>query len=175
MSDTSQGPGWWQASDGKWYSPEQVPAGTPPADQASAFDAGGPAGTAPPGWGGPSDGGGPGGYQAPQPGYGPPGAYGAAPTYGPPGGSYGYPIGQQFSNGIGTAAMVLGIIAVVLFWFIGVSWILALLAVTFGGVGLSKANKQEANNRGMAIAGLVCGSLVIAFWVVVFIVAAATN
>jgi uncharacterized RDD family membrane protein YckC len=22
MSDTSQGPGWWQASDGKWYPPE---------------------------------------------------------------------------------------------------------------------------------------------------------
>lgn len=25
MSDTSQGPGWWQASDGKWYPPEQAP------------------------------------------------------------------------------------------------------------------------------------------------------
>ena len=25
MSDVSQGPGWWQASDGKWYSPEQAP------------------------------------------------------------------------------------------------------------------------------------------------------
>lgn len=25
MSDTSQGPGWWQASDGKWYPPEQQP------------------------------------------------------------------------------------------------------------------------------------------------------
>ena len=23
MSSVSQGPGWWQASDGKWYSPEQ--------------------------------------------------------------------------------------------------------------------------------------------------------
>ncbi|MGI9602872.1 MAG: hypothetical protein ACR2QE_13385, partial [Acidimicrobiales bacterium] len=29
MSDSSQGPGWWQASDGKWYPPEQQPA-TPP-------------------------------------------------------------------------------------------------------------------------------------------------
>lgn len=26
MSDVSQGPGWWQASDGKWYPPEQTPA-----------------------------------------------------------------------------------------------------------------------------------------------------
>jgi hypothetical protein len=25
MSDVSQGPGWWQASDGKWYPPEQHP------------------------------------------------------------------------------------------------------------------------------------------------------
>ena len=25
MSDTSQGPGWWQASDGKWYAPELYP------------------------------------------------------------------------------------------------------------------------------------------------------
>lgn len=26
MSDQSQGPGWWQASDGKWYAPELHPA-----------------------------------------------------------------------------------------------------------------------------------------------------
>jgi hypothetical protein len=25
MSDASQGPGWWQASDGRWYPPEQAP------------------------------------------------------------------------------------------------------------------------------------------------------
>lgn len=25
MSDTSQGPGWWQATDGKWYAPELNP------------------------------------------------------------------------------------------------------------------------------------------------------
>lgn len=26
MSDISQGPGWWQASDGKWYAPQPAPA-----------------------------------------------------------------------------------------------------------------------------------------------------
>jgi hypothetical protein len=26
MSDSSQGPGWWEASDGKWYPPEAFPA-----------------------------------------------------------------------------------------------------------------------------------------------------
>lgn len=25
MSDVPQGPGWWQASDGRWYPPEQMP------------------------------------------------------------------------------------------------------------------------------------------------------
>lgn len=34
-ADASQGPGWWQASDGKWYPPDQVsassPASVPPA------------------------------------------------------------------------------------------------------------------------------------------------
>lgn len=29
MSDSSQGPGWWQASDGKWYPPESAPAPAP--------------------------------------------------------------------------------------------------------------------------------------------------
>lgn len=30
MSDTSGGPGWWQASDGKWYPPERHPDYRPP-------------------------------------------------------------------------------------------------------------------------------------------------
>ena len=57
MSDQPQGPGWWQASDYKWYPPESVPAPTPPPP-------------APPvtGWGAPQ----PSGFAAPQPGYGTP-------------------------------------------------------------------------------------------------------
>lgn len=52
MSDMSQGPGWWQASDGKWYAPEQAtqaqPTGGPgsfggPAQPAGAPQFGGPA------------------------------------------------------------------------------------------------------------------------------------
>jgi hypothetical protein len=31
VSDSSQGPGWWQASDGKWYPPEQAPGYQQPA------------------------------------------------------------------------------------------------------------------------------------------------
>jgi hypothetical protein len=45
MSDVSQGPGWWQASDGRWYPPQ--PAATPPPVPP-------PPGAAPgPQWGGP--------------------------------------------------------------------------------------------------------------------------
>jgi hypothetical protein len=30
MSDVSQGTGWWQASDGKWYAPQQAQVAAPP-------------------------------------------------------------------------------------------------------------------------------------------------
>ena len=38
MSDFSQGPGWWQASDGKWYPPDQTPG---PAPQPASTPTGG--------------------------------------------------------------------------------------------------------------------------------------
>lgn len=38
MSDTSQGPGWWQASDGKWYPPEQAPTAAAPVAGVPAGD-----------------------------------------------------------------------------------------------------------------------------------------
>ena len=46
MSDTSQGPGWWQASDGKWYPPEQAPGATPPAGPPAGAPMGAPMGAA---------------------------------------------------------------------------------------------------------------------------------
>jgi len=50
-ADSSQGPGWWQASDGKWYPPEQTPAASPPVPTPptapTAPTAQGPAPTAP--------------------------------------------------------------------------------------------------------------------------------
>lgn len=38
MSDVSQGPGWWQASDGKWYAPELHPDYQPPASEPPAAE-----------------------------------------------------------------------------------------------------------------------------------------
>ena len=38
MSDTSQGPGWWLAADGKWYPPEQQPGEPVAADPAAQYN-----------------------------------------------------------------------------------------------------------------------------------------
>ena len=45
MSDASQGPGWWQASDGKWYPPEQAPGYQAGGDSGGAGGGGGTPGT----------------------------------------------------------------------------------------------------------------------------------
>lgn len=37
MSDVSQGPGWWLASDGKWYPPHTAPQATLPPDAAASY------------------------------------------------------------------------------------------------------------------------------------------
>jgi hypothetical protein len=47
MSDTSQGEGWWQASDGKWYPPDQTPSSSPGGAFAAAGGAGGSIGGQP--------------------------------------------------------------------------------------------------------------------------------
>jgi Domain of unknown function (DUF4282) len=45
MTDTPEGPGWWQASDGKYYPPEQRPSQDPPPSYRGPTDPGtGPGG-----------------------------------------------------------------------------------------------------------------------------------
>jgi len=56
------------------------------------------------------------------------------------------------------AGMVLGILALVLCWFPFVNWILALLGIIFGALGIGRANRV-GKGKGMAITGLVCGVL----------------
>jgi hypothetical protein len=62
------------------------------------------------------------------------------------------------SNGFGTAGFVLGIIGLVFSFIplIGViAWPLVILGLIFSAIGLSKASKGRATNKGLAIAGLV--------------------
>ncbi|MDQ1426517.1 MAG: hypothetical protein QOD72_4015 [Acidimicrobiaceae bacterium] len=93
----------------------------------------------------------------------------------PPPGYIPYTYGQAYAvaprrNGLGIAAMVLGIVAVVVpcFWLFQIPGVLAII---FGLVSLSqvKKNPQNFTGRGMAIAGLVLGlvsMVILALWLV---------
>ncbi|MFE5945658.1 DUF4190 domain-containing protein [Streptomyces sp. NPDC056480] len=103
-------------------------------------------------------------------GYGYPSA--VTPPPAPTGSGYGYPgypsaggypgqagWQQSPSNGMGTASMVLGIIAVAGFCMYGLGVVLGILALIFGIIGIKKCGRGEATNRGMAIAGIVLGAI----------------
>jgi len=63
---------------------------------------------------------------------------------------------------MGTTALVLGVVAltlVLLLLFSPLGAFLGLLAVLFGILGLLRANRGEADNRGQAVAGLVTGGI----------------
>jgi hypothetical protein len=84
--------------------------------------------------------------------------YGNAPAYGSPGG---YPGGQpQQNNGFAIAGLVCGIVGI----FIA-NIILGPLAVIFGGIGLSRANKG-AKYKGMAIAAIILGAIDVILFIV---------
>jgi membrane-bound ClpP family serine protease len=84
----------------------------------------------------------------------------------PPGGAGygGYPTARPRRNGMGTAALILGILAlvlVVLILFSPIGVLLGLLAVIFGIVGIVRAGRGEADNRGQAVAGLATGAVAV--------------
>ena len=64
-------------------------------------------------------------------------------------------------NGPGTAALVLGIIAVVLCWTVVGGLVLGILAVVFGFVGRGRVKRGEADNRRGANAGIITGVVAI--------------
>ena len=87
MSDTAQGSGWWQASDGRWYPPDARPGVPPPPEAASAGWSSPPGGSGS-GWGTPSSS--------------TPGPWAQAPAS-----QY-----RASTNGFAVAALVLGIIGI---------------------------------------------------------------
>ena len=117
MSVSSGGPGWWQASDGKWYPPESRAFPPPPP-----------------------------GYQ----------------VYG-----YGMP-GPAASNGMATAALVLGIIGVVaglvpFLFFVALPC--GILGLIFGVLGRSRSERTGIG-RGNATAGAITGGIAIALGII---------
>ncbi|MDQ3306466.1 MAG: DUF4190 domain-containing protein [Actinomycetota bacterium] len=88
--------------------------------------------------------------------------YGGQPGYGGQAGGaqggYGQPQ-RQPSNGIGIAALVVGIISLVISWVPFLGLLLAIVAIVLGVLGIRKASRGEATNKGMAITGVVTGGL----------------
>jgi hypothetical protein len=78
------------------------------------------------------------------------------PGYGP--GGYGAPAAQP-RNGFGVAALVLGLLALLLSWTVIGGIILGILAVIFGVLGRGRAKRGEATNGGFSVAGIVLGVL----------------
>ncbi|AWZ04371.1 MULTISPECIES: DUF4190 domain-containing protein [unclassified Streptomyces] len=74
-------------------------------------------------------------------------------------GQGGFPAYPQRSNGFGVTALVLGIIAVVT-CYLGL--LFGVPAVIFGVLGRGKAKRGEADNGGMALAGIITGAVGIA-------------
>ncbi|MFI1365270.1 DUF4190 domain-containing protein [Streptomyces griseochromogenes] len=108
-----------------------------------------------------------------------PGGYGY-PAF-PQGQGYGWGGGMPMApqNGMGTAALVLGILSCCLFCVYGVpSLVLGVIAVVLGVKGKRRAERGEATNHGQAQAGFVTGIIgiilslvVIAFFVVAIVFA----
>lgn len=67
-------------------------------------------------------------------------------------------------NGMGTAALVMGILQFFCLGTIG-----SILAVVFGKIGMNKADQGLATNRGAAKAGFVLGIIGLALTAIVFV------
>jgi hypothetical protein len=76
-------------------------------------------------------------------------------------GQVGWPAGPSGPrNGLGTAALVCGIVGFLLA-IVVLGGILGIVAVVLGIVALGRVRRGEANNRGVAIGGIVTGALAI--------------
>jgi len=107
------------------------------------------------------------------------GGYPPAPPYGdyppaPPYGDYPYPAPAP-RNGLGIAALVVGIIALVGSFSVVGGILLGIVAVILGFAGRARAKRGEATNGGTALAGIIVGVVAmvaglafIAFWVGLF-------
>lgn len=84
-----------------------------------------------------------------------------APVYGAP--VYGAPLdstpGTGRRNGFGVTALVLGILSLFGVLTIVLGVLLGLLAIVFGALGRRRARRGEADNGGVALAGLITGTV----------------
>jgi hypothetical protein len=69
------------------------------------------------------------------------------------------PMSSNQGNTFGLLSMIFGIVSIPLLccFYIGIP--LGIAALVLGIIGNNKASRGEANNKGMAIAGIVCGGI----------------
>lgn len=82
-------------------------------------------------------------------------------------------VAQSPRNGLGTTALVLGIVGLIIALIpiiFGLGGFLGLLAFIFGLVGWSRARKGGATNKGVALAGTILGFIAIVAAVVNFVI-----
>lgn len=117
----------------------------------------------PPGYGPPPGYGQP---PAPPPGYGPPAGYGQPPPgYGQPPGQWQQPYAAgRKTNSLAIASLVCGVL-----WVCGLG---SLLALIFGLVAKNQIKQSGEGGDGMALAGIILGSIGVGFLVLSLIVGA---
>ena len=81
----------------------------------------------------------------------------AQPGSVPPAGQPNVAAAPQQGNGLAIASLVLGIVSVIFSWWGLLTLAMVVLAITFGGISIHRAEQQPGRGRGMAIAGLVLG------------------
>lgn len=76
------------------------------------------------------------------------------------------------TNGLAVAALVVGIVGVVLSFTVVFGFVLGGLAIVFGAIAISRSRAPGASGKGMGIAGVALGGLAIFFAVlmIVFVV-----
>lgn len=85
---------------------------------------------------------------------------------------YGSPPPGSPSNGMGVAALVLGIVGLFT-WFFLLGGLLGIVAVILGVLARKKASRGEATNGGIALGGIITGAISVVLAVVVGIFFAA--
>src|SRR4051812_12663971 len=74
------------------------------------------------------------------------------------------------SNGFAIAALVIGIVAIVLSFTVVFGFVLGGLAIVFGAIAIARGRTPGGGSKGMGVAGLVLGVIAIVFAVLMLVV-----